>query len=98
MAPRLQRAGKWQELQFVCDKDRHQVQLVKDETFPLRVQESSGQAWKVLADKVAWPPKSLQKHLWAEQGKAALPAACYRAEARMSLSWKAHWFTDHISL
>lgn len=60
--------------------DRHQVQLVTDETFPLRVQESSGQAWKVLADKVAWPPKGLQKHLWAEQGKAALPAACYRLQ------------------
>lgn len=52
---------KWQELQFVCDNDRHQVQLVTDETFPLKDQESSGQAWKVLADKVAWPPKILQK-------------------------------------
>lgn len=63
------RAGKWQELQFVCDNDGHQVQLVTDETFPLRVQEGSGQAWKVLADKVAWPPKILQTQLWAKQGK-----------------------------
>lgn len=45
--------------------------LVIDETFPLRVQENSGQAWKVLADKVASP----RKHLWAEQQKAALIAA-----------------------
>lgn len=64
-----ERAGKWQELQFVCDNDRHQVQLVTDETFPLRVQEGSGQAWEVLADKVACPPKILQEQLWAEQGK-----------------------------
>lgn len=67
------RAGKWQELQCVCDNDRHQVQLVTDETFPLGAQEGSGQAGKVLADR--WPGPQDPAETAVGRAGAAAPLA-----------------------